>query len=371
MDVSPLEFHQFSENCVLLLLWRLGNLFFLLLNDFLNLAISLNFAISIDGLGRFSDVFFCGELGLDELSVKSAFADELVVPAAFAERPLAEDVDAVGVADGREAVGDHDRGDAVGLEALERLLDLALVLAVEGRGGLVEDEHLRLLAERPRDGDPLLLAARELRAAAPHVSVEPLLGLLDELPGVGLLERLDHLLLGERRVGQPQVLGDRHREQDGLLADEADLAAVVVHVHLGHLGAVDEHGALLRVVVPQQQLHDRALAAPRLAHQRAHLTLWKDNADMLKDRLIILVRKTNVLKPDSLDVLDLNSVFRLIECLLSVKKVQKLSHAYSTFGYILEKRRNLANGRSSDNETEESAQDISDIVLSCINVVDD
>ena len=84
--------------------------------------------------------------------------------AALDDLALVEDDDLVGVDDGRQAVGDHQRR-AVGGDPVERRLDLALGVDVEGRGRLVEDQDRRRLQHRAGDGDALLLAAGQFQAA--------------------------------------------------------------------------------------------------------------------------------------------------------------------------------------------------------------
>jgi hypothetical protein len=59
-------------------------------------------------------------------------------------------------------VGDHDDGVALPREVLEQRQDLGAARAVEGSGGLVGEDDLAAVHERPRNGDALLLAAREL-----------------------------------------------------------------------------------------------------------------------------------------------------------------------------------------------------------------
>ena len=62
---------------------------------------------------------------------------------ALGDPSAVEDDDLVGLADGRQAVGDGERGATLG-QAVERLLHRALGLVVERAGGLVEDQHGRL-----------------------------------------------------------------------------------------------------------------------------------------------------------------------------------------------------------------------------------
>ncbi len=71
-------------------------------------------------------------------------SDEVVVVAFLGDLAVAQDEDAVGVADGGEAVGD-DEGGAAGDQRAEVLLDGSLGLRVHRAGGLVEDEDGRVL----------------------------------------------------------------------------------------------------------------------------------------------------------------------------------------------------------------------------------
>src|SRR5262245_9651936 len=59
-------------------------------------------------------------------------------------------------------VGDDNDGDSAGVHLLEQLHDLDRGLGVEHAGRLVRQEDLRPPHERPRNGHPLLLAARQL-----------------------------------------------------------------------------------------------------------------------------------------------------------------------------------------------------------------
>ena len=79
---------------------------------------------------------------------------------------LVEDDDAVGAAHRREAVGDDERRAALH-QVREGAGDERLGLGVELRGRLVEDQDRGVLVDRPRDREPLALAAREPGAALP------------------------------------------------------------------------------------------------------------------------------------------------------------------------------------------------------------
>ena len=68
--------------------------------------------------------------------------------------------DLVGVAHGGEPVGDHQHGPLLH-QAVDRLLHQPLRFGVERAGGLVQDQDRRVAQQRPGDGDPLALAARQ------------------------------------------------------------------------------------------------------------------------------------------------------------------------------------------------------------------
>jgi len=72
--------------------------------------------------------------------------------------------DALGRGGDLRAVGDDDEGQALLLtEVVEELEDLVLAPAIEITGRLVGQEDFRVIDQRPRDGDALLLPSGKLR----------------------------------------------------------------------------------------------------------------------------------------------------------------------------------------------------------------
>ncbi len=69
-----------------------------------------------------------------------------------------------GIADGGEAVGD-DEDRFADDEVFEGELDGGLAIAIEGAGGLVENENGGVAEKGAGEGDPLFLAAGETGAA--------------------------------------------------------------------------------------------------------------------------------------------------------------------------------------------------------------
>ena len=127
---------------------------------------------------------------------------------------------------GAQAVGDDERGAALE-QAGQALLDQSLALAVEVAGGLVEDQDARVGQQRPGDGQPLALAAAEPHAA---LADERLVAVVADASmnscGVGGRRRPAAICAGGPAVAVGDVLGDRAVEQEHVLLDDAEEAAV-------------------------------------------------------------------------------------------------------------------------------------------------
>ena len=118
-------------------------------------------------------------------------------------------------------------------DVADRLADLVLGDRVERRGRLVEDEQVGIPEQRPRDRQPLALAAGDLHAAFADHRVEPL---------CARASRLSHAAACAARRGtsasvapglhEQQVLADGAGEQLRLLRDEPDPRAQPLEVHL-------------------------------------------------------------------------------------------------------------------------------------------
>ncbi len=87
--------------------------------------------------------------------------------------------DAIGIENGGEAVGDHNRGTPL-KQLCQGLLNVAFRAGVERRGGFVQDQDLGVFEEGPGNGQALLLAPREHGAALTDLGPKPLGQLLDE-----------------------------------------------------------------------------------------------------------------------------------------------------------------------------------------------
>ena len=198
--------------------------------------------------------------------------------------------DRIGVLhDALEAVfGHHHRDAEVVHEAGDRREHLFGRGGIEGGGGLVEHEHLRVCGEHGADGDPLQLARGELveRAVAEVGEAEQVEGLLDALAHhVGRDRELFHAVreLFFERVGHAAgewILG-QHAHDVGELARRvrARIAAVDRHASAEHAAGEVRH-----------QTVDRAeqgrLAGSGAADHHAQLARGNRQVDVVQDGAI-------------------------------------------------------------------------------------
>ena len=123
-------------------------------------------------------------------------------------------------AQGARVVRHHDdRLAEVVLELAQQREDRLGVARVEIAGRLVGDDQIGIGDDGARDGDALLLAARE-RA---RVVVEPLVEADDAQRGLGALQALGLVEMREQQRQRDVVARVEHRDQVEELEDQADV----------------------------------------------------------------------------------------------------------------------------------------------------
>mmetsp|Transcript_80290 Transcript_80290/g.245401 ORF Transcript_80290/g.245401 Transcript_80290/m.245401 type:complete len:558 (-) Transcript_80290:559-2232(-) len=189
--------------------------------------------------------------------------------AALDDTAFVDDCDLARVYHRREAVGDQDdRAPRLLDQLVQGLLHQRLVLGVQRRCGLVQEEEPRLPQEAARDGEALPLTPGKEHPPLAHARVVLLLCIHDELVRVRRLARLDDLLVAVRPAqAVREVFLDRLREQLGVLRHEAAQRAHGPRGQLPHVPAVQQQLALSRLVEAHEEMDERALAAAAFAHE--------------------------------------------------------------------------------------------------------
>ena len=237
------------------------------------------------------------ELERGEARVQSASGDERVVRALVDDAALVDDEDAVGVADRREAMRDHE-GRAALHEPREGVLHGGLALGVESARGLVEEQDRRVLEQGSRDGDPLALPAGQLDAPLADLGGVAALGGEDELVGVRRARRLLYLFVTRIQTPVADVLGERHAEELDVLRDERDGLADALDGHLAHVYAVDADGPAVGVVEAGNQVQQRRLARAARADEGDGLAGGNAQRDAVQHVPPVLVGERHVVELD-------------------------------------------------------------------------
>ena len=162
---------------------------------------------------------------------------------------------------------------------------LADELRIERGGDLVEQHHVRVHHQRPRDRDPLLLAAGELVRVLARLLGQP--DLLEQLPRARLgvrARRLPDPARGEREV----VHHGQMREEVELLEDDPD--SLARRRQIGALArdllALEEDPAGVQGLEQVDATQQRALAAPARADDRQHLAPVDVEVDPAQDLVV-------------------------------------------------------------------------------------
>mmetsp|Transcript_34438 Transcript_34438/g.102881 ORF Transcript_34438/g.102881 Transcript_34438/m.102881 type:complete len:272 (-) Transcript_34438:1769-2584(-) len=181
---------------------------------------------------------------------------------------MVDNHDGVRIADGAEPMRDHERR-TTPRQIVQRCLHLGFVLIVERARRLVEQDHVGAAQHCTRDGEPLALAAREVRPTRLEHRQQLVRLLVDELPRLRVLAGLHDIALAHVTLDAVrQVGGDRLAEQDRRLVDNHNARTEKVHVILLDRHVVQQDRAALRLVEALQQRQAARLAAARRPNQR-------------------------------------------------------------------------------------------------------
>ena len=188
----------------------------------------------------------------------------------------------VGLAQGRQAVSDGDRG-APFHQVVERLLDFLLGFGIDRRRGLVEDQDARVDQQRSRNADALALAARQPLAALTDQRVVAVRQPQDEIVRMGGTRCGDDVVARGVRPAIGNVLRNGAEEQEGLLQHQPDVTPVVGHGEAADVGAIDLDRAVGHVVETADQVDQRALARTAVTDQPDHLARLDHQVEVADD----------------------------------------------------------------------------------------
>ena len=182
-----------------------------------------------------------------------------------------------------------DEGRAPLQKLVQRLLNQNLGVRVDRGGRLVENQNLRVVQQRAREGNQLLLPDGQAAAAFVDLGQVALFHLHDEVVRVHGLGRLNDLLVGRAQLAVADVVHDGAGEDEAVLHHDAHLLAQRAQLHVAHVVAVQQHRAAGHVVEPADQVDHGALARAGGADERNRLPGLHGKGYVLQNGLFAVI----------------------------------------------------------------------------------
>ena len=135
------------------------------------------------------------------MPVQSVLGHQFLVGPLFHDPPVLQHDNLVGVANGRQTMGDDDSR-STDHQPLQGLLDQHLGFGIDRGRCLVQDQDGGISQHRSGDGQPLPLAAGELDPPLADQCFVPFRKLLDEVVGIRDTRCLGHLLICSTRAAE-------------------------------------------------------------------------------------------------------------------------------------------------------------------------
>jgi hypothetical protein len=170
------------------------------------------------------------------------------------------------------------------LDLVDGCLDFLLTLRVQGTGGFVQDEDLRLLDESSGNGDPLLLASTEIHDACwPNEGIQVGINVVSK-ESISFGEGFSEVSIGGVALAEEQVVSDGAEDQDWLLGDVADGLTESLQLDVLDVSLVEEDLSFLGSVEPFNELHNGALSWARGSHNGSGLSTLDYEGGFLQNR---------------------------------------------------------------------------------------
>ena len=239
------------------------------------------------------------ELRLVQFRVGAAGGHEGGVVAGFHHRAVLHHGDQVRLLHGGQAVGDDDGG-ATTHHLLQGGLHLLLGGGVQGRGGLVENQHGRVLQQGAGNGHALPLAAGQPHAVVADNGVDSVRQLVDEALGLGAAHGgVNGLLVRAGQAAIGDVVRQRVVEQRDVLGDQRDLPPQAGEAIAGQGLAVEQDAPAGRFVEARDEAGQGGLAGPGTTNQGDGLSRPHGEGDIAQHvRPIRAVAKRDLLETD-------------------------------------------------------------------------
>ena len=203
-------------------------------------------------------------LKLVEAVVNAAQGEKFLMRALFAQPPLVEDENAVGVLDGAQAVRDHHGGAALRADG-RAPRGSELGLGVHARCRFVEDQKFGVVRQRAREADELALADRKGRAALGDGRFDALRQGTEKWAESDFAQARARWWRGRCFRAEAHVRFQRAGKKKRILQHDAEKVPQILEIDFANVHAIEQNLAALNIVEAQQELDDGGLAGAGMA----------------------------------------------------------------------------------------------------------
>ena len=202
--------------------------------------------------------------------------------------------DAVGVADGGQAVGDDEDGSSLH-QRIHTGLHLGLGVGIDGGGGLVQNHYRGIGHGGPGNGNQLPLALGEAGTVSGEHGVVAVGQPGDEVVGVGQLGGVDAGLVGGIQLAIADIVHHRAGEQIGFLEHHAQRAAQVGLADFVDVDIVVANLAVVNVVKPVNQIGDGGFSGAGGPYEGYLLARAGIQGDIMQHRILRHIAEVHML----------------------------------------------------------------------------
>src|SRR6185437_5064010 len=220
--------------------------------------------------------------GADEAGEPAVALCEIARAALFGDATVLNDINNIGLVDQTRTVAGED-GRSADHEPIEGGDDRCLAVGFDTAGGFVEQQHIRIGQEGASDAQPLFLATAQTHASLSDFGVIAFGKTADEAMGIGRLGGSDDLLHAGLRMAVANVVENAVIKQKACLLTQRKMSSQALLADLAKVAAIDGHAARKRIIKPQKQIEDRALAGAGGAAQRYRLARLNLNGDIIQN----------------------------------------------------------------------------------------
>ena len=206
-----------------------------------------------------------GKLAPIQLRIETAFVKQFPVTALLHNMSVPHDKNNIRFLDRGQPVGHDKRGSSLH-HGIKGFLDPNLSSGVDGRSGLIQNQHRRQTQHDPGDTQQLLLTLGKIAAGFSDGRIISLRQPLNEAVSMGPLCRFNNFFLGGIRLAIADIFQDGIGKKEYILLYNANIFVQGLLGHIPNIQSVNGNAAAGNLIKPGDQLTQGGFAATGWAY---------------------------------------------------------------------------------------------------------